>query len=173
MLWKKKDIFKNFAKFTWKYPCQSLFFNRVAGLRPETLFKKRLWNIYFTVNFATFLRTPFLKNTVRGYFCLASKSLSYAFALLLKRKVFNPSYSTIQNAHIKPKYQINCRDYLHGKICFYFIVSIYTRSHIFKSTRRDMFCKKDFLTNFTKFTEKHLCQSPLFNKVSVLSLQLH
>ena len=28
----KKGILKNFAKFTGKYLCQSLFFNKVAGL---------------------------------------------------------------------------------------------------------------------------------------------
>ena len=29
----KKGVLKNFAKFTGKHPCQSLFFNKVAGLR--------------------------------------------------------------------------------------------------------------------------------------------
>ena len=33
----KKDVFKNFAKFTGKHLCQSLFFNKVAGLRLATL----------------------------------------------------------------------------------------------------------------------------------------
>ena len=31
---------RNFTKFTGKHLCQSLFFNKVAGLRPATLFKK-------------------------------------------------------------------------------------------------------------------------------------
>ena len=30
----KKDVLRNFAKFTGKHLCQSLFFNKVAGLRP-------------------------------------------------------------------------------------------------------------------------------------------
>ena len=55
----KKDVLENFAKFTVKHLCQSLFFNKVAGLRPATLLKKRLWHRCFTVNFAKFLRTPF------------------------------------------------------------------------------------------------------------------
>ena len=38
----KKDVLRNFAKFTGKHLCQSLFFNKVAGLRPATLSKKRL-----------------------------------------------------------------------------------------------------------------------------------
>ena len=37
-----KGVLRNFAKFTGKPLCQSLFFNKVADLRPETLFKKRL-----------------------------------------------------------------------------------------------------------------------------------
>ena len=55
----KKGALKNFAKFTAKRLCQSLFFNEVAGLRPATLLKKRLWYRCFTVNFAEFLRTLF------------------------------------------------------------------------------------------------------------------
>ena len=31
-----------------------------------------------------------------------------------------------------------------------------------------MFCKKGVLTNFAKFTGKHLCQSLFFKKVAVL-----
>ena len=38
-------------------------FNKVTGLRPVTLLKKRLWHRCFPVNFAKFLRTPFLQNT--------------------------------------------------------------------------------------------------------------
>ena len=45
----KKCVRKNFAKFTGKYLCQSLFFNKVAILNP--------------VNFAKFIRTPFSQNT--------------------------------------------------------------------------------------------------------------
>ena len=42
---------------------QSLFFNKVAGLRPATLLKKRLWYRSFPVNFVKVLRTPSLQNT--------------------------------------------------------------------------------------------------------------
>ena len=30
----RRGVLKNFAKFTGKHLCQSLFFNKVAGLRP-------------------------------------------------------------------------------------------------------------------------------------------
>ena len=59
----KKGVVRNFAKFTGKHLCQSLLFNKVAGLRPATLLKKRLWHRCFSVNFAKFLTTPFLQNT--------------------------------------------------------------------------------------------------------------
>ena len=54
-------VLRSFAKLTGKYLCQSLFFNKVAGLRP--LLKKRLWYRCFPVNFAKFPRTPFSQNT--------------------------------------------------------------------------------------------------------------
>ena len=42
---------------------ESLFFNKISGLRPATLLKKRLWHRCFPMNFVKFLRTPFLQNT--------------------------------------------------------------------------------------------------------------
>ena len=59
----KKGVLKNLAKFTGKHLCQSLFFNKVAGLRPATSLKKRLWHTCFSVNFAKFLRTLFFYRT--------------------------------------------------------------------------------------------------------------
>ena len=56
----KKGVLKNFAKFTGKHLWQSLFYNKVAGLTPATLLKKRLWHRCFPVDFVKFLRTPFL-----------------------------------------------------------------------------------------------------------------
>ena len=55
----KKGVLRNFAKVTGKHLCQSLFFNKVSGLRPATLLKKRLWHS-FPKNFVKFLRTTFL-----------------------------------------------------------------------------------------------------------------
>ena len=55
----KKDFLRNFAEqLRW-----SLFFNKVAGLRPATLLKKRLWRRCFSLNFMKYLRTPlFIKH---------------------------------------------------------------------------------------------------------------
>ena len=54
----KKVFFKNFAKFTGKHLCQSLFFDKVTCLRPTTLLKRRLWHRCFPMNSAKFFRTP-------------------------------------------------------------------------------------------------------------------
>ena len=61
----KKGVLRNFPKFTGKHLCQSLFLNKVPGLKPSTLLKKRLWHRCFPVNFAKFLRTPFLTDHFR------------------------------------------------------------------------------------------------------------
>ena len=45
----RKSVLKNFEKS--------------KGLRSATLLKKRLWNRCFPLNFAKFLRTPFVQNT--------------------------------------------------------------------------------------------------------------
>ena len=60
-----RGAIRNFAKFTWKYLCQSLFLIKLQalGLRPATLLKKRHWRKCFPVNFAKFLTTPFLQST--------------------------------------------------------------------------------------------------------------
>ena len=68
----KKDVLRNFAKFTGKHLRQSLSFNKAAHLMPATLLKKRLWLRCFPMNFAKFLRTPFLQNTSGRLFLLYS-----------------------------------------------------------------------------------------------------
>ena len=55
----KKGVLRNFTKITVKHPCQSLFFNKVAGLRIANLLKERLWHKCFTVNFLKFLKNTF------------------------------------------------------------------------------------------------------------------
>ena len=61
----KKSVFRNFAKFTGKRLCQSLFFDKIAGFRSSILLKKILWHRCFPVNFVKFLRTPFLTEHLR------------------------------------------------------------------------------------------------------------
>ena len=62
-----KDVFRNFAKFTAKHLCQSFFFNKVAGLSPATLLKKKLWHRCFPVNFAKFRSGCFWSSPSQSY----------------------------------------------------------------------------------------------------------
>ena len=57
----KKGVIRNFAKFTEKYMCQSLFLNNVAGLRPK-VFSCEICEIF--------------KNTFRSEFGEENASLS-------------------------------------------------------------------------------------------------
>ena len=43
----KKDVLRNFAKFTGKHPCQSLFLNKVADPRSASLSKESLAQVFF------------------------------------------------------------------------------------------------------------------------------
>ena len=54
----RKGILRNFAKFTGKHLYQSVFVNKVVGC--ANLLKKRLLQWWFSINFAKFLRAPFL-----------------------------------------------------------------------------------------------------------------
>ena len=57
-------------------------------------------------------------------------------------------------------------------VCYY--LSIFQDSFITNaiSSHADVFCIKDVLKNFAKFTRKHLCQSLSFYKVAGLSLEI-
>ena len=88
----EKGVLRNFAKFTGKDLCQSLFFNKVAGLfnkvaglRPATLLKKRLWRRNFPVNFVKFSRTPFCRTPLGDSF----------YKLSVKRGTFSIEKTTI------------------------------------------------------------------------------
>ena len=47
----RKNVLRNFAKFTGKRLFQSLFFNKVAGLKPVTLLKKQTLAQVFSCKF--------------------------------------------------------------------------------------------------------------------------
>ena len=57
-------VLKNFVKFTGKKLCQSPFFNKVAGLRPVTSLKKRLWQM-FSCEFREIFRNTFFTEHLR------------------------------------------------------------------------------------------------------------
>ena len=77
-----KGVLRNFAKFTGKHMCQSIFFDKVAGIRPTTLLKKRHWHRCFLVKFAKFLRTPSLTEHLVDCFC-SSFYIVVTFGIIL------------------------------------------------------------------------------------------
>ena len=55
-----KKVFLEISEHTQENTCARVsFFNKVAGLKPATLLKKRLWHRCFPMNAVKFLRTPF------------------------------------------------------------------------------------------------------------------
>ena len=63
----EKGALKNFAINSQENTCARVsFFNKVAGLRPATLLKKRLRHRCFPVTFTKFLRTTFLIEHLRA-----------------------------------------------------------------------------------------------------------
>ena len=61
----KKGVFINFAKFTGKHRCQSLFLNKVAGLRPQAcnFIKKETLAQLFSYEFCEIYKNTFYYRT--------------------------------------------------------------------------------------------------------------
>ena len=68
--------------------------SRYPGLRPATLLKKRLWHTCFPVNFAKFLRTPFLQN-ISGRLILDIIELFKDHESIQKSKLANFNYNKV------------------------------------------------------------------------------
>ena len=108
----KKGVLRNFANFAGKHLCQSLFFNKAAGLRPATLLKKRLWHRCFPVNFAKFLGTPFLKEHLILWWTIVTNfNLNH-------RRNFKPHLNFIFRMTIKSKFTFQID--IPNQIDFYF-----------------------------------------------------
>ena len=55
----KTSVLKNFAKFIGKHLCRSLFFNKVADLKPATLLKKETPTQVFSCEFCEIFKNTF------------------------------------------------------------------------------------------------------------------
>ena len=71
----KIGVLINFAKSTKIHVYRGLFFDKVSGFQAATLLKKRRLYRCFTMNFAKFLRAPFLQNTSRRLLLSAARIL--------------------------------------------------------------------------------------------------
>ena len=159
----KKRVLRNFAKFTGKYLCRSLFFNKAAGLRAATSFKKRLWHRCFSVNFVKFLRTPFLQNTSRRL--LLYRKILYS---MLSKFVWDNIAKENYLCNIGPERatMILKENNLHNfvLVCLGQDCTKQWPAHCRNSHQRCSI-KKDVLKNFAIFTGKHLCRSFFLTKL--------
>ena len=95
----KKGVLRNLAKFAGKYICQSLFLNKVTGLRSATLLIKRLCHRSFSVNFAKFLWTSF--SIEHLWWLLLFREISiFSLWNVTNRKLLYGHY--FNNPYIKP-----------------------------------------------------------------------
>ena len=92
------------------------FVNNVAGHRPVTLLKKRLYHGYFQVNFEKILRTPFteyLRTTVFEGLCFVgpkkgrfNKIPFFYFLFVYSLLVHLPEVEVIESFFLKKRYTI-------------------------------------------------------------------
>ena len=62
-VFRKKGILRNFAKFTGKHLCQSLFFNKVAGNQACNIIKKESLVQVFSCEFCGVSKNTFSNRT--------------------------------------------------------------------------------------------------------------
>ena len=58
-----ENVLKNFTKFTGEHLCQRLLFNKVAGLGPATLLKKKTLTQMFSCEFCEIFKSIFFYRT--------------------------------------------------------------------------------------------------------------
>ena len=121
----EKGVLRNFAKFTGKHLCQSLFFNKVAGPRPTTLVKKRLWHRRFPVNFAKFLGTRFLTEHLQWLllYIVNYTDISHACPIDINIKVTDSIYDIFSPyLSITVNYS-ECSSFILSSCIFYFAMA--------------------------------------------------
>ena len=168
----KKGILRNFAKFTGKHLCRSLFLIKLEASTCNLIKKETLAQVFF-VNFAKFLRTLFLQNTSgrlllkNGAFAVIIDKISSLFYFYFVYLVLTWSISLLA------KYLcLILEKYL--KILYIRAVSKFPHYEEMRlvstcrSRRFQMFYKIVVFKNFTRFARKHLCRSLLFNKLKRL-----
>ena len=95
-----KGVLRNFAKFAGKHLCQSLFFNKVAGLRPATLLKKRLRHMCFPLNFAKFRRTFFVAEHLQWLLLKFLRLSTWSNIALKKFLVLQLFHGFLASSHV-------------------------------------------------------------------------
>ena len=141
----KKGVLRNFTNFTGKYLCQSLFFNKLADLRPATLLKKRLWHKCFPVNFTKFLRTPFLQNTSGG--CFYFLDIYGSQDIVFEHRVDSRYCETRYSEHLTNSFNEPSSIFLN---LFYLTILWYSElfNYFFSLTRQEYLNTTEFILEF-------------------------
>ena len=91
---------RNFAEFTRKQVPESLFLIKLKTLQSAASLKARPWRRIFLVNFAKFVRTPYLQNTTRRLLLIIAVSIVLVMKGELASKTVN--YDTKTMYQFKP-----------------------------------------------------------------------
>ena len=92
---------KTWEKFTGKHLCRNHFFNKVADFKPATLFKQRLRDIRFFVNFENFYnsycKNPLPKRSSKQYHKINRESyVKVSMSKSLFNKVDGPNCNFVK-----------------------------------------------------------------------------
>ena len=120
-----------------------------------TLLKKRLRHMCFSVNFAKFLRTPFLTEHLRPV-AASEADLNVSDDIGLSENLIQLNPSKSKSRKIPVFNRINKSIWLEKR----------TAIENFRSSHRRCSVRKGVFSNFAKFTGKHLRESLFFNKVA-------
>ena len=118
----KKDVLRNFSKFTWKHQCKRFSFNNVAGLRTPTLLQKSL--LHCSCEFCEISKNTFFYRTPPVD--ASGKNMMYCFFL-----VFTGMCSNISS--------IACKLSLHFLMLLLAFVLIYFLIYVFKDQNEKLF----------------------------------
>ena len=134
----KKGVFKNFAKFTAKQLCRSFFFDKISGIKPPTLLKRRLRRGCFSMNFARFLSTSFVWSPP-----------------LPPKQLLLPLVSLNSYKRHRSFQHLICLFLQHLRLpSAHFLGNL-----LIIEAAIQVFRKNAAVKNFAKFTGKHVCQS--------------
>ena len=101
----KTGVGKNFAIFTAKILCWSLFLIKFQDWRPKFLSKRRLQRRCFSVNIKRFLRTAFLLKTYSLYLYFYLSIAFCAVKIYISQNLGEVN-KIFQNQQDAPKYQL-------------------------------------------------------------------
>ena len=151
MFYVKRCSYK-FHKVQRRTPApKSLLINKVVGLRPATLLKKRPWYRHFPVNFLKFIRTPYLQNSSGRLLLFFITSFLFTFSVIVWELI-------LSNNQIFDTRVILAERHLWKQVCvFIFLYKNMLMKYFFK----DLFSAKNFSRQKKK---KHLLK---FQKSSI------